>query len=77
VEADHVCVLDAGRTACGDLILLIFQQMKLMATGQRLVVLAHDDGAEADVPAWCRSTGNALVEVNVAEVPKRFVIEKR
>ncbi len=41
-------LLDAGRTACGDLILLIFRRMREMQPGQRLVVRAYDEGADMD-----------------------------
>ncbi|MEO8391358.1 MAG: sulfurtransferase TusA family protein [Chloroflexota bacterium] len=54
-------VLDAGRTACGDLVLLIFQQMKTMDVGCVLHVVAYDRGALEDIPAWCRMTHNMLV----------------
>ena len=69
--------LDAGSTACGDLILLIFLRMKQMQPGQALQVLAHDEGADLDIPAWCRSTGNVLLEANTVIMPKIFVIEKK
>lgn len=69
-------ILDAGPLGCGDLILLIFQTMKALVPGETLRVLAHDDGAEADIPAWCRSTGNLLVVVDTRARPKVFVIQK-
>ena len=69
-------LLDAGRTACGDLILLIFQRMREMQPGDRLIVHAYDEGADMDIPAWCRSTGNRLVEAHTAENPKQFLIQK-
>jgi tRNA 2-thiouridine synthesizing protein A len=53
-------VLDAGATACGDLILMIAQAMKALSSGQVLHVVAYDRGAGEDIPAWCRMTGNTL-----------------
>jgi tRNA 2-thiouridine synthesizing protein A len=73
---DAARTLDAGPLGCGDLILLIFQTMKTLAPGETLRVLAHDDGADADIPAWCRSTGNRLVDVDTRARPKVFVIQK-
>lgn len=69
--------LDAGESGCGELVLLIFQKMKALSPGQTLLVLAHDAAAETDIPAWCRSTGNLLLEQNAAARPKRFVIQKQ
>ncbi len=57
--------LDAGQTGCGDLILLIFRQMKLMKQAQVLHVIGYDRGAAEDIPAWCRMTGNALLYQHV------------
>jgi tRNA 2-thiouridine synthesizing protein A len=70
-------VLDAGQTGCGELVMLIFQRMKTLGPGERLTVLAYDAAAEVDIPAWCRTTGNRLVEIDAASQPKQFVIEKR
>jgi tRNA 2-thiouridine synthesizing protein A len=68
--------LDAGETACGDLVMLIFNRMKTLESGQRLEVLAHDLAADADIPAWCRSTGNRLLAQQTGSLPKRFLIQK-
>jgi len=72
-------VLDAGITGCGDLILLIFRQMKLMEQGQVLHVIGYDRGAAEDIPAWCRMTGNALLYQDVPRDPSQvsnFYIQK-
>ncbi len=69
-------VLDAGESGCGELVMLIFQRMKTLGPGERLTVLAYDAAAEVDIPAWCRTTGQRLVESDLSGRPKRFVIEK-
>ena len=69
--------LDAGETGCGELTLLIFQTIKPLAPGQTLEVYAYDLAAAMDIPAWCRSTGHLLVEVDADTYPKRFLIQKR
>ena len=68
--------LDAGKTACGDLIFLIFCEMKKLKSGQVLRVLAYDDAADMDIPAWCRSTGNHLIKSDTQSSPKQFEIRK-
>ena len=70
-------VLDAGEAGCGDLVMLIFQEMKKMAPGETLRVMAFDAAAEVDVPAWCRSTGNLLLAQDTTQPPKQFLIQKR
>ena len=72
-------VLDAGRTACGDLVLLIVQRMKGLVAHQILHVIGYDRGAAEDIPAWCRMTNNVLVYQNIPQdrsQPLHFYIQK-
>jgi tRNA 2-thiouridine synthesizing protein A len=69
-------VLDAGRSGCGELLLLIFQKMKTLAVGQTLLVYAYDEVADLDINAWCRMTGNPLLAQNIELDPKQFLIRK-
>jgi tRNA 2-thiouridine synthesizing protein A len=55
---------DAGDIGCGDLVLELRMRLRSVASGQTLKVIARDPGAPADLPAWCRLTGNALVASN-------------
>jgi tRNA 2-thiouridine synthesizing protein A len=76
---DADVTLDAGVTACGDLVLLIVRQMRSMASGQVLHVVAYDRGAAEDLPAWCRMTGNTIVYSSVppdAAEQSHFYISK-
>lgn len=68
--------LDAGEASCSELIMLIFQTMKQMESGQSLEVLAHDQLADIDISAWCRMTGNQLVAHFRDKHPQRFFIRK-
>jgi TusA-related sulfurtransferase len=68
--------LDAGESGCGELTLLIFQRIKLLAPGQILEVVAYDLAAEVDIPAWCRTSGNLLVGQDTTAHPKHFFIQK-
>jgi tRNA 2-thiouridine synthesizing protein A len=71
--------LDAGKTACGDLVLLIVREMCLMTHGQVLHIVGYDRGALEDIPAWCRMTGNTLIHQDIAtdaSQPSHFYIQK-
>ena len=70
-------VLDAGRSGCGELLMLIFQKMKLLAVGQTLLVCAYDDAADIDIISWCRMTGNPLLAQDMNVEPKQFLIRKQ
>ncbi len=52
---------DAGDLGCGDLVLELRQRLEGMEPGQVLILTAQDPGARADIPAWCRMTGHALI----------------
>jgi tRNA 2-thiouridine synthesizing protein A len=52
---------NAGDLGCGELVLELRGRLQAMAPGQVLRLVAHDPGAPADIPAWCRLTGHALV----------------
>lgn len=52
---------DAGQTGCGELVLELRTRLERMSAGQVLELIARDAGAPADIPAWCRLTGHALV----------------
>ena len=53
---------DAGDMACGDLVLELRMRLRSIKPGEILKVVATDDGAPQDLPAWCRMTGNTLVQ---------------
>jgi TusA-related sulfurtransferase len=54
-------VLDARGLACPMPIVKTNKEMKELAQGQILQVIATDRGAIADFPAWADDTGNVLV----------------
>ena len=56
---------DAGDMGCGDLVLRLRLKLRAMP-GRTLRVVAHDPGAPADLPAFCRMTGDTLVEHDAA-----------
>lgn len=64
---------EAGEAGCGRLIVGLKAQVAQMQAGELLRVTARDTGAPADLPAWCRMTGHALVS---AEHPV-YVIKKK
>lgn len=55
----------AGDLGCGDLVLELRMRCK-RAPGEIIKVIALDPGAPADIPAWCRMTGNELISQNLA-----------
>ena len=57
-------IWDAGELGCGELILALKLRMRQLQQGQVLCLTARDTGAPADIPAWCRLTGNLLLHTD-------------
>jgi tRNA 2-thiouridine synthesizing protein A len=64
---------DAGELGCGDLLLQLRFRIETLEPGRVLRLVALDPGAPADLPAWCRLTGHALL---AAEHPVYFIRRK-
>jgi tRNA 2-thiouridine synthesizing protein A len=54
--------IDTSGTFCPVPIIETAKAIKGMAAGKVLLVVATDPGAEPDMKAWCKATGNELVE---------------
>ena len=63
---------DAGDIGCGELVLELRSRMRALTAGQTLRLIARDPGAPADLPAWCRMTGHALLSAQ----PPVYLIKK-
>ena len=69
-------VLDVKGLNCPLPILRAKKTLKDMAMGATLEVLATDPGAVKDFEAFCRTTGNELVESEAGDKLYRFVIKR-
>jgi len=54
--------LDAKGLMCPMPIVKLAKKMKELPVGAVLELIADDVGSKEDVPAWCKRTGNELVE---------------
>ena len=69
--------LDLKGLSCPLPIVKTAQAIKELQAGELIESLATDPGSVADFDAWCRSTGNELVEHTEDAGVYRFVIRKR
>jgi tRNA 2-thiouridine synthesizing protein A len=69
--------LDFKGLSCPMPIVKTSMAFRSLASGDVAEVLATDPGSVNDFAAWCRSTGNALVERSAGGGVFRFVIRKR
>ncbi len=68
-------VLDAKGLNCPLPILRAKKALKGMETGQTLEIIATDPGAVKDFEAFCRSTGNELVDSSQDGGTYTFIIK--
>ena len=61
MKADET--LDCFGLLCPMPIIKTAEKIKQMKVGQVLEVSATDEGIKADMPAWCRTTGNECLGV--------------
>jgi tRNA 2-thiouridine synthesizing protein A len=69
--------VDARGLSCPMPIVRTAQAIKTMESGAVLEVLATDPGSIKDFAAWCRSTGNELVEQTSDGAVYRFVVRRK
>jgi tRNA 2-thiouridine synthesizing protein A len=69
-------VQDSIGQLCPMPIAFMARNMKKLEVGQVLEVRADDEGAHADVPAWCEQTGNEFLGEEPADGYFRYLIKK-
>lgn len=69
--------LDLKGLSCPLPIVRTAKAMRELESGAMVEIFATDPGSLKDFPAWCRATGNDLVEHGPIDGGFRFVIRKR
>jgi tRNA 2-thiouridine synthesizing protein A len=68
--------IDSSGLNCPLPVLKARKALSEMNSGQRLHLIATDPGANKDIPAFCKMTGNPLLNAEEAEGKLHFTIEK-
>ncbi len=69
--------LDVRGFSCPIPIVKTAKEMKQMAPGELIEVLATDPGSVPDFTGWSKTTGNTLIEQSQDSGIYRFVLKKR
>jgi tRNA 2-thiouridine synthesizing protein A len=69
--------IDARGLSCPMPIVKTAQAVKPLAPGAIVELLATDAGSIKDVAAWCKATGNELIEQTSDGAVYRFVIRRK
>ena len=70
-------IVDARGLSCPMPIVKTAQACKALPSGAAVELIATDAGSVKDVAAWCRATGNELVEQTSDGAVYRFVIRRK
>src|ERR1035437_3165781 len=74
---DPAVSFNGGDLDCGNgLLLLIRQHIDPLESGQLLEILSTETSVREDLPAWCRLTGNELVNVLATEGQSSYLVSK-
>jgi len=68
--------LDLKGLLCPIPVVKLAQAIKTVQVGDVIEATATDPGVLADIPAWCRSTGNELVSIGKEERIIRFAVRR-
>ena len=70
-------MIDARGLSCPMPIVKTAQAVKNIPSGAAVELVATDPGSIKDIAAWCRATGNELVEQTLDGAVYRFVIRRK
>jgi tRNA 2-thiouridine synthesizing protein A len=76
-ELKATTTLDLKGLVCPIPIVKISQAVKQIQVGQMIEAFATDPGVLADIPAWCKTSGNELVKMERVEKVFRFVVRRK
>ena len=69
-------MLDLKGLLCHIPIVKMAKAIKEVEIGQTIEAVATDPGVMADIPAWCRTTGNELVALEKQDKQFHFVVRR-
>ena len=69
-------VQDSVGQLCPMPIAFLAKNIKILEVGQVLEIDADDEGAHADIPAWCEQTGNEFLGEEPVEDYVRYFVKK-
>ena len=75
--AEITQTIDARGLSCPMPIVKTAQAVKPLPSGAAVELLATDAGSIKDVAAWCKATGNQLIEQTSDGAVYRFVIRRK
>jgi tRNA 2-thiouridine synthesizing protein A len=69
-------IIDLKGLLCPIPVVKMAKAIKEVQVGETIEAIATDPGVMADIPAWCRTTGNELVTLEKLDKQFRFVVRR-
>ncbi|MEN6300190.1 MAG: sulfurtransferase TusA family protein [Anaerolineaceae bacterium] len=76
-DVTYTKTIDLKGLLCPMPVVKMAKAIKEIEVGQTIEAFATDPGVMADIPAWCRSTGNELVAMEKQDKQFHFVIRRK
>lgn len=74
IQPSHT--LDTQGLRCPEPVMLVRKQIRHMADGDVLLVIADDPATTRDIPSFCQFMEHTLLESNTEEIPFKYMIQK-
>ena len=68
--------LDLKGLVCPIPVVKVSQAVKQIQVGETIEAFATDPGVLADIPAWCKTSGNEMVKMERVEKTFRFLVRR-
>lgn len=72
----NAMTLDLKGLLCPMPIIKMAKAIKDVQVGETIEAFATDPGVMADIPAWCRTTGNELVTLEKLDKQFHFIVRR-
>ncbi|WNC68555.1 sulfurtransferase TusA [Thalassotalea nanhaiensis] len=74
-DADHT--LDAIGLRCPEPVMMVRMNIRKIAVGETLLVIADDPSTTRDIPSFCEFMEHELIAKEVASSPYQYLIKKK
>ncbi|OUS26674.1 sulfurtransferase TusA [Thalassotalea sp. 42_200_T64] len=74
-NADHT--FNAVGLRCPEPVMMVRMNIRKIAVGETLLVIADDPSTTRDIPSFCEFMEHELVAKQVASLPYQFLIKKK
>jgi len=68
--------LNAIGLRCPEPVMMVRKNIRLLNTGETLLVITDDPSTTRDIPSFCRFMEHELIESDTAQSPFKFLIKK-